>query len=81
MEKKIFKTSGVCAREITFDYENGCIYNVAFTGGCNGNLKAIATLIDGKPLIEVQNLLKGNTCNARPTSCGDQLAQAIGDVL
>ncbi|MFI3330074.1 MAG: TIGR03905 family TSCPD domain-containing protein [bacterium] len=81
MEKKVFKTAGVCAREITFDYENGCIYNVAFAGGCNGNLKAIATLIDGKELTDVQNLLKGNTCNARPTSCGDQLAKAIGEVL
>ncbi len=81
MERKVFKTSGVCAREISFDYENDCIYNVNFTGGCNGNLKAIATLIEGKELKEVQNLLKGNTCNARPTSCGDQLALAIGEVL
>lgn len=81
MEKKVFLTKGVCAKEITFDYKDGCIYNVTFKGGCNGNLKAIATLIDGKELNEVQNLLKGNTCGPRPTSCGDQLAVAISEVL
>ncbi len=81
MEKKVFKTTGVCAKEISFDYANGCIYNVAFMGGCNGNLKAISKLIDGKKLTEVQELLKGNTCGPRPSSCGDQLALAISEVL
>ena len=46
-------------------------------GGCNGNLKAIAKLVEGKPAEEVIRILEGNTCGPRPTSCADQLAKAI----
>ncbi len=81
MEKKVFKTSGVCAKEISFEHKDGCIHNVNFMGGCNGNLKAISLLIEGKKLEEVKNILEGNTCGTRPSSCGDQLAKAICEVL
>lgn len=81
MEKKIYKTSGVCAREIIFDYEDGKIYNLNFIGGCNGNLKAISKLCEGKKLEEIESILKGNTCGPRSTSCADQLARAIREVL
>ena len=81
MEKKVYKTAGVCAREIHFEYENGKIYNLAFVGGCNGNLKAIGKLCEGRTLEEVQAVLNGNTCGPRPTSCADQLARAIKEVL
>ena len=76
IQKKIFKTAGVCAREISFDYENGKIYNLSFVGGCNGNLKAISKLCEGKELAEIESILKGNTCGPRNTSCADQLAKA-----
>lgn len=73
-----FKTEGVCSREITFDIDDhGCLHNVSFLGGCNGNLKAIGRLVEGKNAEEVANLLSGNTCAMRPTSCADQLAKAI----
>ena len=81
MEKKVYQTKGVCAREISFEYENGKIYNLTFVGGCNGNLKAISKLCEGKELAEVEAILKGNTCGPRSTSCADQLARAIGEVL
>jgi uncharacterized protein (TIGR03905 family) len=81
MEKKVYQTSGVCARQITFDYENGKLYNLQFMGGCNGNLKAISKLCEGKDLAEIQSILKGNTCGMRSTSCADQLAKAISEVL
>ncbi len=81
MENKTFKTTGVCSKEITFDFHNGCIHNVSFKGGCQGNLNAISKLIEGKSLEEVKSLLEGNTCGPRPTSCGDQLAKAIAEVL
>ena len=81
MEKKVYKTMGVCAREISFEYENGKLYNLAFFGGCNGNLKAISKLCEGRTLEEVQTILSGNTCGPRPTSCADQLARAIKEVL
>ena len=50
-------------------------------GGCNGNLKAISKLCEGKTLVEIEETLKGNTCGPRPTSCADQLARAIREVL
>lgn len=81
MEKKVYQTKGVCAREISFEYENGKIYNLTFVGGCNGNLKAISKLCEGKELAEVESILKGNTCGPRNTSCADQLARAIREVL
>ena len=81
MAKKIYKTQGVCSREISFDYENGRIFNLVFVGGCNGNLKAIAKLCEGKTLVEIEEILRGNTCGPRNTSCADQLAKAIKEVL
>ncbi len=44
---QIYNTRGVCAQRIEFDLHDGKIYNVTFTGGCNGNLKAISKLIEG----------------------------------
>ena len=81
MEKKTYFTKGTCSRVITFDYEDGKIYNLKFEGGCNGNLKAISKLCEGKDMAEIESILKGNTCGPRPTSCADQLAKAIREVL
>ncbi len=50
---------------------------VAFTGGCDGNLKAISKLVAGMPIQQVIDTLEGNTCGPRSTSCTDQLAQAL----
>ena len=43
-------------------------------GGCKGNLSAINKLIQNKPLTEIINLLLGNKCGDKGTSCTDQLA-------
>ena len=72
-----YKTRGTCARQIDFELENGIVKNVSFFGGCNGNLKGIGALVEGKPAEEVIPLLKGIKCGLKPTSCPDQLAQAL----
>ena len=73
-----FITSGVCARKITFEVDNeGKVRNVSFLGGCPGNLKAISKLVEGMDAAKVVELLDGNTCGMKPTSCGDQLAKAL----
>ncbi|RIA75497.1 uncharacterized protein (TIGR03905 family) [Anaeroplasma bactoclasticum] len=73
-----YKTKGVCSRQINFEVdENGIVHNVSFVGGCNGNLKAIGKLVEGMPKTKVIEILEGNTCGSRPTSCADQLAQAL----
>ena len=74
-------TRGVCAMRISFDIEDGILKNVAFLGGCDGNLKAIGLWVEGKPAAEVAALLRGNRCGYKNTSCADQLAQAIDKAL
>ena len=76
-----YTPSGVCTQNISFDIEDGKIFNVQFLGGCMGNLCAISKLIDGKDAKEVALILKGNDCRGKGTSCADQLAQAILDAL
>ncbi|MBR4934182.1 MAG: TIGR03905 family TSCPD domain-containing protein, partial [Clostridia bacterium] len=71
------RTRGVCASEFTFELEDGIVSNVSFKGGSNGNLKAIAKLVEGKNALEIAALLEGNTCGFKSTSCADQLSQAL----
>lgn len=72
-----YRTKGTCSLQIDFDMEEGRVHNVAFMGGCNGNLKAISKLVDGMSADEIESKLKGNTCGWRNTSCADQLAIAV----
>ena len=73
-----FVPTGVCARLITFDLsEEGKIHNLSFLGGCNGNLKAISKLLEGRSAKDAALLLEGNTCGPRSTSCADQLSKAL----
>ncbi|MBQ4591378.1 MAG: TIGR03905 family TSCPD domain-containing protein [Clostridia bacterium] len=76
-----YRTKGTCSSAIRFEIENGLLRNVVFTGGCNGNLKAIGKLVEGREAKEVAATLRGNTCGPRSTSCADQLAQAIEAAL
>jgi len=76
-----YQTSGVCARTIDFDIDDGILSNVSFVGGCHGNLKAIGLLVEGRNAQEMQLLLSGNTCGYKNTSCADQLAQAIENAM
>lgn len=76
-----YKTRGTCSRQIDFEIENGMVKNVSFFGGCNGNLKGIGALVEGRPAEEVIALLKGMKCGFKNTSCPDQLAQALEKAL
>ena len=76
-----YNTQGTCARNITFDLEDGIVSNVSFQGGCNGNLKGIAALTEGKKAEELIELLSGIRCGFKSTSCPDQLAKALEKAL
>lgn len=76
MEYK-YRPKMVCPTEINFTLDGDVVKNVSFTGGCNGNLKAISKLVDGMTVSEIENKLGGNTCGGKPTSCADQLAAAV----
>ena len=72
----------VCSRKISFDLDDDkAIHNLSFVGGCNGNLKAISKLVEGMEATKVIELLEGNTCGGRPTSCADQLTKALKERL
>jgi len=79
--KHQFTPNGVCSRKIEFDLEDGKLKNVAFLGGCSGNLKAIGKLVEGMEAEKVIALLGGNTCGENCTSCADQLALAVSQAL
>lgn len=74
-----FRPRGVCSRAIHLDLSDDgeVIEGVSFEGGCNGNLKAIGKLVQGRPVDEVADILAGNTCGPRKTSCADQLSRAL----
>lgn len=72
---------GVCSKKISFDLEDGRIHNLVFSGGCNGNLKAIGLLLEGQEASEAIRLLRGNDCAGRGTSCADQLTYALEEAL
>ena len=77
-----YKTKGVCSRNISFELtEDNKVKNVQFTGGCNGNLKGIASLVDGMDVDEVIKRVEGITCGFKGTSCPDQLAKALREAI
>ena len=75
--KYTYKTQNTCSSEISLDIEGNIVRNITFTGGCNGNLKAIPILVDGWTVEQIEEKCKGITCGRRPTSCADQLACAV----
>ena len=77
----IYKTKGTCSTSIDVELKDGVIDSVKFTGGCNGNLKAIPKLVQGLTVEQVEEKLSGISCSGRPTSCGDQLAKACREAL
>jgi len=81
MKSFSYDTQDVCSVNISFDLEDGVLHNVRFCGGCVGNLQAIAKLVEGKKAKVVADILRGNDCRGKGTSCADQLARAIDDAL
>ena len=75
--KVTYTTQGVCSRQMTVEAEDGIIKSVEVVGGCNGNLQGITRLVEGMRVEEAISRLDGIRCGDKPTSCPDQLAQAL----
>ena len=75
--KITYKTKGTCSTAIDIEVNDGIIESVQFTGGCNGNLKGICALVKGMRVEDAIEKLEGIRCGMKPTSCPDQLAQAL----
>ncbi len=76
-----YRTHGTCSRAINFDIVDGKVTGVRFQGGCNGNAKGIAALVEGMDARDVIEKLEGTKCGFKPTSCPDQLAHALKEAL
>lgn len=72
-----YKTRGTCSSQIEFDINDNIITNVTFTGGCNGNLQAVRSLVDGLTVEQIETKVRGIMCGMKGTSCPDQLAKAV----
>lgn len=77
----IYKTKGTCSTSINVELKDGVIDSVKFTGGCNGNLQGISALVKGMKPEEAISRLKGIRCGFKPTSCPDQLAHALEEMI
>lgn len=75
-----YKTSGTCSTMIDVDVADNIIQSVSFTGGCNGNLQGISSLVKGMNVDEAISKLKGIRCGFKNTSCPDQLAHALEEI-
>jgi uncharacterized protein (TIGR03905 family) len=77
MKKITYSPKGVCSRLIELEIENDTVVSCAFTGGCSGNTQGVCALVKGMKVEEAIKRLEGIRCGFRPTSCPDQLAQAL----
>ncbi len=76
-----YTTSGVCAKQISFNIDNGAVKNVVFYGGCPGNLIGVSQLIEGMRIEEAISKLRGISCGGKATSCPDQLSKALEEAI
>lgn len=81
MDSLKYTTHGTCSKEIDIELKDGVIDSVKFTGGCHGNLQGVSALVKGMKPEEAISRLKGIRCGAKPTSCPDQLALALEQML
>ena len=72
-----YNTKGTCSKKIHFDIKDGKVRNVSFEKGCDGNLKALSSLVEGMDVEEVISRLKGIRCGGKATSCGHQFSLAL----
>ena len=77
METIQYTPKGVCSRQMEIDVEDGAIQAVRVMGGCSGNLQGIMSLLRGMRVEDAIERLEGIQCGMKPTSCPDQLAQAL----
>ena len=76
-----YKTKGTCSRMISLDVEDGVIVNCTFVGGCSGNTQGVAKLVIGMKIEDAISRIKGIKCGFKDTSCPDQLACALEEMV
>ncbi|MCR5044564.1 MAG: TIGR03905 family TSCPD domain-containing protein [Bacteroidaceae bacterium] len=81
--KTVYETTGTCSKAIELDVDDatGIINSVQFVGGCAGNTMGISQLVRGMKAEDVISKLEGIRCGMKPTSCPDQLAHALRQIM
>ena len=77
----VYQPQGVCSKAIDVEVDGDIIKSVKFTGGCNGNLQGISSLVAGMKIEDAISKLRGIKCGFKNTSCPDQLACALQEIL
>ena len=81
MNKYSYIPKGVCSSLIEFEVDDEAnVHNLKVTNGCNGNLKGISKLCEGRNVDDLINTLEGITCGFKNTSCPDQIAKALKSI-
>lgn len=76
-----YQPQGVCSRQMIIEVEEGMVTSLQVVGGCHGNLQGISKLVEGMKVKDVIARLEGVRCGGKPTSCPDQLAQALKQAM
>jgi uncharacterized protein (TIGR03905 family) len=80
--KHTYYPQGTCSSQIDMELdEQGIIQDVQFYGGCHGNLQGISILVRGMKATDAIAKLQGIRCGYKNTSCPDQLATALRQVV
>ena len=81
MDRIVYSPKGVCSRQIPLEVDGDIIKRVEFVGGCMGNTQGVARLVEGMTVTEAVTRLEGIECGRKGTSCPDQLAKAIIELV
>ena len=77
-----FATCGItCSTQINLQTEGDTVRKVEIVKGCDGNTKGLARLCEGRKIQDVITMLEGIDCKGRGTSCPDQLARSLKQLL
>ena len=76
-----YETKGVCSYEMIIEVEGDTIKKVTIEGGCAGNTIGVSRLVEGMKIEEAIKRLKGIPCGMKGTSCPDQLARALEEII
>ena len=81
MTKYLYTTSGTCSKAILLTVEGDILTDAAYLGGCQGNTQGISRLVVGMTPEEVIQKVDGIRCGGKATSCPDQLANALKEIV
>lgn len=83
MEKQriVYTPQGVCSKLMIVEATDGKIEEVQIVGGCHGNGQGMCALLKGMRVNDAISRLEGIDCHGRGTSCPDQMAKALRQMV